>query len=66
MYGPLLVTDQDVTQPVAVVVECVVDGDDGAAGVAEQRVDSLDQERFEQRLRAGHAGTVDRLLLIGG
>ena len=57
VYGALFVPHEDVAQAVAVVVECVVDGDDRPAGVAENRIDALAQERFDQGLRSRDGGT---------
>ena len=65
VYGALLVAHEDVAQSVAIVVQRVVDGDDGPAGVAENGVDAFDQERFEQGLRTCHQGLAGCLLRVG-
>jgi len=57
VYGALFVPHEDVAQAVAVVAQCVVDGDDRPAGVAENRIDALAQERFDQGLRSRDGGT---------
>jgi len=51
MHGRLLVTDQDVAQP-GLPVECVIERQGRAAGIAEQRVDAAFDQRVEQQLGA--------------
>ena len=63
--GALLVAHEDVAQPVAIVVERVVDGDDRAAGIAEEGLDAFAQKRFDQGLRSGEQRRFGRLPFFG-
>lgn len=52
MYGALFVTRQDVVQPVGMMVQMIVDRNDLSAGITEDRIGSLGDERQQQRFRS--------------
>ena len=52
VYGALFVTRQDVVQPVGMMVQMIVDRNDLSAGITEDRIGSLGDERQQQRFRS--------------
>lgn len=50
--GALLVARQDVVQPVGMVIQMIVDRNDLSAGITEDRIGSLGDERQQQRFRS--------------
>jgi hypothetical protein len=52
MHRGLLVADQDVLDPV-LLEERVIERKDGAAGIAENNVNALIDQRFDNDLRSG-------------
>ena len=59
----LLVGGQDVGDPISVLIQLIVDVQDGAAGIAEHEVDSLLQKAFHQDLGTSHFHAVSSSFL---
>ena len=50
MDPALFVPDQDMFQPVIVIIQCIINRHDGAAGVTENSFHALTDERFQYGL----------------
>ena len=65
VYGTLLVTNENMVYTVAVVVECIVYGDDGTSRIAEDGIYALGQKRPYESLRARYVWQRLRRALLG-